>query len=83
MRKTTIWEEVGFELDYDYETFVRDQKPNREIFRSVYDNAEKPSIYLEVKYSSKDADAAAAECAVGIGDAVGAVNTAAVRTNVT
>jgi len=53
-------EEVGFELDYDYETFVRDQKPNREIFRSVYDNAEKPSIYLEVKYSSKEADGAAA-----------------------
>ncbi|MBR4733216.1 MAG: hypothetical protein IK081_10655 [Lachnospiraceae bacterium] len=53
-------EEIGFELDYDYETFVREQKSNREIFRSIYDNSENPEIYLEVKYSSKDADAAAA-----------------------
>ena len=53
-------EEIGFELDYDYETFVRTQKSNAEVFRSAYDSAENPEIYLEVKYSSKDADAAAA-----------------------
>lgn len=53
-------EEIGFELDYDYEMFVRTQKSNAEIFRSVYDNSENPQIYLEVKYSSKDVDNAVA-----------------------
>lgn len=53
-------EAIGIEMDYDYESFVRQLKPNRERFISDWDNTENPENYLEVTYNSKDANNVAA-----------------------
>lgn len=52
-------DEIGIEMDYDYESFVRQSDADREIFISVYDDLENPENYLEVTYSSEDADTVA------------------------
>ena len=44
---------IGFEMDYDYESFVRRSETDRECFISVYDNSDKPENYLEVTYSAQ------------------------------
>jgi len=54
---------LGFEMDYDYESFVRYSEPGRERFLSVWDDPENPENYLEVTASAKDADTAAASIA--------------------
>ena len=51
---------IGFEMDYDYESFVRRSEADREYFISVYDNSDKPENYLEVTYSTQDAETVAA-----------------------
>lgn len=51
---------VGIEMDYDYESFMRQTTANRERFISVWDEPENPEYYLDVKYSTDDADTAAA-----------------------
>lgn len=51
---------IGFEMDYDYENFVRHSEPDRECFVSCWDNPDNPENYLEVKYSPLVAEAAAA-----------------------
>ena len=51
---------IGFEMDYDYESFVRRSDANRECFISIYDNADKPENYLEVTTYTENADAVAA-----------------------
>ena len=50
---------IGFEMDYDYESFVRRSEPDRECFVSVYDSPENPENYLEGAYSPEDASSAA------------------------
>ena len=51
---------IGFEMDYDYESFVRRSEADRECFISIYDNSATPENYLEVTYSSQDAETVAA-----------------------
>jgi hypothetical protein len=51
---------LGFEMDYDYENFVRYSEPDREWFVSCWDDPEHPENYLEVRYSPLGAEAAAA-----------------------
>ena len=53
-------QDLGFEMDYDYENFLRQSDADRERFVSVWDNAEEPEYYLEVAHSSEDAETAAA-----------------------
>ena len=65
MEETVHYEHIvnsalGFEMDYDYESFTRHSEPGRECFISVYDDSSAPENYLEVTYSAKDAEAAAA-----------------------
>ena len=57
-------ETLGFEMDYDYENFVRRSEPDRECFISVWDDPEHPENYLEVTARAEDAQTAA--------DAIGA-----------
>ena len=52
-------EALGFEMDYDYETFVRRSEPYRERIISVWDNAEKPENYLELTYHAENSETAA------------------------
>ena len=51
---------LGFEMDYDYENFVRHNEADREWFVSCWDDSDNPENYLEVKYSPLDAESAAA-----------------------
>ncbi len=51
---------VGIEMDYDYESFVRSSRSDRECFISVWDDQGSPENYLEVTYSPKDAETVAA-----------------------
>jgi len=53
-------EALGFEMDYDYESFNRVRDADRERFISVYDSMEDPVDYLEVYASTDDAETAAA-----------------------
>ena len=57
-------ETLGFEMDYDYENFVRRSEADRECFISVWDDPEHPENYLEVTARAEDAQTAA--------DAIGA-----------
>ena len=50
-----INESAGIEMDYDYESFVRESSADRECFTSIYDDASNPENYLEVTSSSDDA----------------------------
>ncbi len=64
MEETVKYEHVvnetaGFEIDYDYERFVRQSAPDRERFVWSYDDAENPENYLEVVSSADDAEAVA------------------------
>ncbi len=56
-------EALGFEMDYDYESFTRRSEAERECFVSIYDNAQNPENYLELRYSAEDADTVAASVA--------------------
>jgi hypothetical protein len=53
-------ETIGFELGFEYESFVRQSGSDRERFVSIYEDPENPEIYLEVKANPKDAEAVAA-----------------------
>ena len=53
-------EGLGFEMDYDYENFVRHREADREFFVSCWDDPNNPENYLEVRYSPLDAESAAA-----------------------
>lgn len=68
MEQTVPYEHVlnrtaGFEMDYDYEKFVRYSEAERERFISVWDDPENPAYYLEVTASREDAETAAAAIA--------------------
>lgn len=47
---------VGFEMDYDYETFVRRSEGSRERFVLSWDDQADPEYYLEVTRSPEDAE---------------------------
>ena len=52
-------EAIGFEMDYDYENFVRHSEAERECFVSCWDDPDNPENYLEVRSSPLDAESAA------------------------
>ena len=52
--------ELGFEMDYDYEAFVRHSQSDREQFVSRWDDPGDPENYLEVRYNPRDAETVAA-----------------------
>ena len=66
MERTVRYEHIvnktaGFEMDYDYETFVRHSEADRERFVLAWDDdPENPEYYLEVTYSTEDAETVAA-----------------------
>ena len=65
MEETVQYEHVrndalGFEMDYDYELFVRRSEADRECFVSFWDDPDNPENYLEVTRSSQDAETVAA-----------------------
>ena len=49
-------ERLGFEMDYDYESFVRQSSADCERFVSVWDEPGNPENYLEVRADSGDAE---------------------------
>ena len=51
---------LGIDMDYDYETFVRRNETDREIFVSRWDDPEHPENYLELRYNPLDAETVAA-----------------------
>lgn len=53
-------EALGFEMDYDYDSFLRVSEPERERFISVWDQPPTPENYLEIIYSPESAEAVAA-----------------------
>ena len=66
MEQTVRYEHIvnktaGFEMDYDYETFVRHSEEDRERFVLAWDkDPENPEYYLEVTCSTEDAETVAA-----------------------
>ena len=52
-------EAIGFEIDYDYESFVRQSEKNKDKFISLYDDLKKPENYLEITSSKDSLDSAA------------------------
>ena len=56
MRNDTI----GFEMDYDYESFVRVSEADREIIISIYEDLQDPGNYLELTSSTEDIETVAA-----------------------
>ena len=52
-------EALGFEMDYDYESFSRSSEADRERFVLVWDDPANPEYYLELSYSPESAENAA------------------------
>ncbi len=50
---------IGIEIDYDYESFTRKNEGDHERFISIYDDAANPENYLEITYSSDNAETTA------------------------
>ena len=55
-----VSEDLGIEIDYDYELFVRRTEAGLERFASSYDSVQDPMDYLELRCSAEDADTVAA-----------------------
>ena len=55
-----INEALGFEMDYDYESFERYSDPKMECFISVWDGPGNPENFLEVSCRAEDAESVAA-----------------------
>ena len=55
-----INEALGFEMDYDYESFERNSYPEMECFISVWDGLGNPENFLEVTRRAEDAESVAA-----------------------
>ena len=65
MEETVQYEHIvnrtlGFEMDYDYESFERYSDPNQECFLSVWDGPGNPENFLEVSCRAEDAETVAA-----------------------
>ena len=56
----------GFEMDYDYENFVRHTDADRERFVSVWDNAAEPENYIEVRSDTGNAELVADAIIAGL-----------------
>ena len=61
MEETVRYEHIvnrdaGFEMDYDYESFVRQSDGARERFISVWDDPENPENYLDVSFDTASAE---------------------------
>ena len=54
-------ETAGFQVDFDYENFVRRSASDRECFVWSYDDPENPENFVEVSYSAQDASAVVAD----------------------
>ena len=48
---------IGYEIDYEYESLIRKSDSDTERFISIYDDADNPENYLEIKYLPQDVDA--------------------------
>lgn len=64
MEETVRYEHIintalGFEMDYDYESFERYSDSNLECFISVWDGPGNPENFLEVSFRAEDAESAA------------------------
>lgn len=53
-------EALGFEMDYDYENFVRYTGQDAERLISVWDKPDDPEIYIEITRSAENAETTAA-----------------------
>ena len=53
-------EDLGFEMDYDYEAFARQSAPDRERFISVWDDPTNPENFIELIHRPEDAATVAA-----------------------
>ncbi|MBR5094307.1 MAG: hypothetical protein IK095_04360 [Oscillospiraceae bacterium] len=53
-------ESIGFEMDYDYESFVRQSDAGCERFVSCWDDPAHPENYLDLSYNAHDAATVAA-----------------------
>ncbi len=53
-------EAIGYEIDYDYERFMRQNESGRERFYSVYGDRMDPENYFEVTYSAESVETIAA-----------------------
>ena len=65
MEETVPYEHIvnralGFEMDYDYESFERRSEAERECFVSVWDDPQNPENFLEVSRRAEDAESVAA-----------------------
>ena len=60
MLRHVINETAGFEMDFDFESFVRRSASDRECFVWGYDDPANPENYLEVSYNPDDAETVAA-----------------------
>ncbi len=61
-------EDIGFELDYEYEALERHRAPDCEYFLSRYDDPDDPWNYLEVSSREDGADAVAAAVLAELSD---------------
>lgn len=52
-------ETIGFEIDFDYESFIRQSEQNKEKFISIYDDLKNPENYLEITSSNENVDTTA------------------------
>ena len=73
MEETVQYEHVmneilGFEMDYEYESFVRHTESVCDRFTSLYDDPDDPQNYFEVSYSADDADTIAASVRESLSD---------------
>jgi len=73
MEETVQYEHVrnemlGFEMDYEYESFVRHTESVCDRFTSIYDDPDDPQNYFEVSYSADDADSIAASVRSSLSD---------------
>ena len=53
-------DDLGFEIDYDYEAFTRQSAPDRERFISVWDDPTNPENFMELIHRPEDAATVAA-----------------------
>ena len=44
---------IGFEIDFDYESFIRQSEQNKEKFISIYDDLKNPENYLRLHQAMK------------------------------
>ena len=54
---------LGFEMDYDYETFVRYTEDDKERFVMIWDDQDNPEHYLEIWAETEDAEKVAERAA--------------------